>query len=153
MVVLTGTAEVKERVGEELGVSEWHSISQQDVDRFADVTGDHQWIHVDPRRATDAGFGGTITHGYFTLSLTPWLAETVYAFEGFDYALNYGLDRVRYPSPMPVGERVRMRAELTSATDVDGGLQVKITHTFEREGSEKPVCVAEALLRLFAAQG
>lgn len=149
MLVLEGVEQVRARVGQELGVSEWHLISQEDVDRFADVTGDHQWIHVDPERARETAFGGTIAHGYFTLSLTPWLAETVYAFEGFAYGINYGLDRVRYPAPMPVGQRVRMRATLTDARDVDGGVQVAVTHTFEREGAEKPVCVAEALMRLY----
>lgn len=151
MTVIEGVEGLRTHVGEELGVSGWHLITQEEVDRFADVTGDHQWIHVDADRAKATPFGGTIAHGYFTLSLGPWLAESVYAFEGFAYGLNYGLDRVRYPSPMPVGKRVRMRAHLTSVTDVPGGVQIALTHTFECEDAEKPVCVAKVLARLYPA--
>lgn len=149
MLTLEGIQELKDRVGEELGVSAWHLVTQEDVDRFADVTGDHQWIHVDVERARATQFGGTIVHGYFTLSLTPQLAASIYTFKGFAYALNYGLDRVRYPAPMPVGKRLRMRAQLTRVDEVAGGVQVAITHAFECEGASKPVCVAEALVRLY----
>jgi acyl dehydratase len=148
MVVLEGIEGVKARVGEELGVSDWHTVTQAAVDSFADVTGDHQWIHVDTDRA-EREFGGTIAHGFFTLSLGPGLAESLYAFEGFAYGLNYGLDRVRFPAPMPVGARLRLRARLNDVTDVEGGIQIVIGHVFECEGSEKPVCVAEALGRLY----
>jgi acyl dehydratase len=150
MLVLRGVDGVKARVGEDLGTSEWHEVTQPDVDTFADVTKDHQWIHVDPERAKVSPFGGTIAHGFFTLSLGPGLAGTLYRFDGFAHGLNYGLDRVRFPSPMPVGQRVRLRATLRAVTDVPGGIQVELTHTFECEGAEKPVCVAEVLGRLYA---
>jgi acyl dehydratase len=149
MVVLEGVEGVKARVGEELGVSDWHEVTQADIDAFAEVTGDHQWIHVDVQRAKDSQFGGTIAHGFYTLSLGPGLAEDVYSFGGFSFGLNYGLDRVRFPAPMPVGGRVRLRARLTEVDEIEGGVQVTLTHTFEREGGEKPVCVAEALGRMY----
>ncbi|HEX3910420.1 MAG TPA: MaoC family dehydratase [Solirubrobacteraceae bacterium] len=149
MVVLEGVEGVKARVGEELGVSDWHEVSQVDVDAFAEVTNDHQWIHVDVQRAKDSQFGGTIAHGFYTLSLGPGLAAGIYSFGGFSFGLNYGLDRVRFPAPMPVGGRVRLRARLIEVADIEGGVQVKLTHSFEREGAEKPVCVAEALGRMY----
>ena len=149
MLVLNGIDGVKAQIGEDLGASEWHEVTQADVDTFADVTKDHQWIHVDPERAKTSPFGGTIAHGFLTLSLGPGLAETVYRFDGFAHGLNYGLDRVRFPSPMPVGQRVRLRATLRAVTDVPGGIQVELTHTYECEGSDKPVCVAEVLGRLY----
>ena len=146
---LTGIDELRSKVGEELGVSDWHEVTQDAIDQFADVTGDHQWIHVDRERAAASQFGGTIAHGYFTLSIGPRLAEQVYAFDGFAFGLNYGLNRLRFPSPLPVGQKVRMRATLTKVEDVAGGVQAELTHTFEREGGEKPVCVAEVLVRLY----
>jgi acyl dehydratase len=148
MVVIEGIAGLKARVGEGLGVSDWYTVTQADVNTFAEVTNDHQWIHVDTERA-DREFGGTIAHGFYTLSLGPGLAESLYAFEGFAYGLNYGLDRVRFPAPMPVGRRVRLRAQLTDVTDVEGGVQIAISHVFECEGSDKPVCVAQAIGRLY----
>jgi acyl dehydratase len=149
MVTLDGVDGIRARLGEELGVSAWYEVTQADVDAFAEVTGDHQWIHVDVERAKAGQFGGTIAHGFYTLSLGPGLAGGIYRFEGFSFALNYGLGRVRFPAPMPVGGRVRVRAQLTGVEDVDGGVQVTLTHTFEREGGEKPVCVAEALGRFY----
>jgi acyl dehydratase len=150
MRTFNGLDEIRAAAGEDLGASEWFEITQAGVDAFADVTGDHQWIHVDVERAATTPFGGTIAHGYYTLSLSPRLADDVYAFEGTAFGINYGLDRVRFPAPVPVGSRVRMRVALTSVADVDGGIGVKLTQTFEREGSEKPVCVAEMLVRLYA---
>jgi acyl dehydratase len=150
MRTFDGLDEIRAAAGEDLGASEWFEITQAGVDAFADVTGDHQWIHVDVERAATTPFGGTIAHGYYTLSLSPRLADDVYAFEGIAFGINYGLDRVRFPAPVPVGSRVRMRVELTSVADVNGGIGVKLTQTFEREGSEKPVCVAEMLVRLYA---
>jgi acyl dehydratase len=147
---ITGLEELRARVGEELGVSDWHEIDQARVDAFAEVTGDHQWIHVDPERAAATPLGGTIVHGYLTLSLGPLLTNEVLELRGFTHGINYGLDRVRFPAPLPVGSRVRMRAVLTSVEDVPGGVQVLITQTFEREGGDKPVCVAESLGRLYA---
>jgi acyl dehydratase len=146
---ITGLEELQALLGEELGTSEWHEIDQEAVDEFARVTGDDQWIHVDRERAAASPFGTTIVHGYFTLALGPLLANEAVSIEGFDYGLNYGLNRVRFPAPLPVGSRVRLRATLTAIEDVPGGVQVTITHTFEREGGDKPVCVAETLGRLY----
>jgi acyl dehydratase len=151
MLTLTGVEEIKARVGEEIGVSEWRLVTQEDIDRFAEVTGDDQWIHVDPERAKDSPFGGTIAHGYFTLSLAPRFSYDTYNFEGFVFGVNYGLNRVRFPSPMPVGQKVRMRSKLLSVQDVTGGIQLTTEMTFEREGGDKPVCVAESLTRLYTA--
>ncbi len=135
--------------GDELGVSDWHDVTQEAIDAFAAVTGDEQWIHVDPERARQTPFGGTIAHGYYTLSLHPMFAQQLLRIEGFAFAVNYGLDRVRFPSPLPVGNRVRMRLELLAVDDALGGAQIKLKLTFESEGALKPVCVAESLTRVY----
>jgi acyl dehydratase len=142
--------ELKAAKGEELGSSEWHEIDQDAVNAFADVTGDHQWIHVDPERAKDTPFGGTIVHGFFTLSLVPSLGAEIVSYAGFNFALNYGLGKVRFPAPLPVGAKVRASAVISEVEDVPGGVQVTQVMTFETEGSEKPVCVAETLARFYA---
>jgi acyl dehydratase len=149
MRTITGLDELKQAEGETLGTSEWHDVSQQDIDAFADVTGDHQWIHVDPERAKDTPFGGTIAHGYYTLSLAPMLTEQILALDGFAFAINYGLNKVRFPAPLPVGGRVRLTARLARLDDVPGGAQMRLELTFEREGGDKPVCVAETLARVY----
>jgi acyl dehydratase len=149
MRTITGLDELKAAEGEVLGTSDWHEITQADIDAFADVTGDHQWIHVDPERAKDTPFGGTIAHGYYTLSLAPRFNEQIMALEGFTFAINYGLNRVRFPAPVPVGSNVRMTAKVAGLEDVTGGVQMTLELTFEREGGEKPVCVAESLVRLY----
>ena len=149
MKTITGLDELKAAEGEELGTSDWHAVTQDDIDAFADVTGDHQWIHVDPDRAKDTPFGGTIAHGYYTLSLAPRFSYELFEVQGFAFGMNYGLNKVRFPAPLPVGKRVRMRAELQSVEDVPGGLQLTSKLTFEVEGGEKPVCVAESLARVF----
>jgi len=146
---LTGPDEVKAAVGQELGVSDWYEVTQATIDQFAEVTGDHQWIHVDPERAAQTPFGGTIAHGLFTLSLGPKFSYEIMDMQGFAFGVNYGYGRVRFPAPLPVGSKVRMRAALTNVDDVPGGIQITVTQTFEREGEEKPVCVAESLARLF----
>jgi acyl dehydratase len=148
MLTITGIDELKAKIGEELGVSDWHEVTQQEIDAFAEATGDHQWIHVDPERAAQTPFGGTIAHGLLTLSLGPRFTYEAYSLEGFAFGLNYGYDRVRFPAPLPVNAKVRMRAVLTSVDEVPGGIQMKVTQTFEIEGGEKPVCVAEQLVRL-----
>jgi acyl dehydratase len=130
--------------------SSWHRVTQDDVDRFADATGDHQWIHTDPARARATPLGGTIAHGFYTLSLAPKLLEELISFERFGFAMNYGLDRVRFVSPLPVGDRVRMRASLDSVTARDDGADVATTLTFERAGGDRPVCVANLLIRVRA---
>ena len=150
MTTITGLDELKEYEGKELGTSDWHEVTQKDIDQFADITGDHQWIHVDTERAKETPFGGTIAHGYYTLSLAPMFTEQIFALEGFAFAINYGLDKVRFPAPLPVGSRVRMHAKLKALEAVPGGAQMTVEVTFEREGGDKPVCVAETLARVYA---
>jgi len=144
---MTVKEDLEARVGEVVGVGEWHTVTQEAIDQFADATNDHQWIHVDPDRAADGPFGTTIAHGFMTLAL---IAGTSPSLEvpGVKLALNYGLDRVRFISPVPSGSRVRVTTVLADVFEVPGGLQLKNTVTVELEGSEKPACVAEALVRL-----
>jgi acyl dehydratase len=149
--VINGLDELKAKVGEELGVSDWVDVTQEAIDAFADATDDHQWIHVDPERAKETPFGGTIAHGLYTLSIGPALSYTLYEVKGVAFALNYGYNKVRYPAPLPVGSRVRMRATLTAADEIAGGVQLTVTQTFEREGGDKPVCVAESVARVYGA--
>jgi acyl dehydratase len=149
MRTINGLDELRKAEGDDLGTSDWHEVTQDAIDAFADVTGDHQWIHVDPARARETPFGGTIAHGYYTLSLAPMFSEQILALEGFAFALNYGLNKVRFPAPLPVGSRVRMHVKLTSLEDVPGGAQMTLEATFEREGGDKPVCVAETLARVY----
>ena len=150
MITLNGIDDIKARIGEELGVSDWQLVTQEDVNAFADATGDHQWIHVDVERAKQTPFGGTIAHGYYTLSLLPKFTYELFLIDGFAFGLNYGLNKVRFPAPLPVGSKVRMRAAIASVEDIPGGIQMATTCTFEREGGEKPVCVAETLVRLYS---
>jgi acyl dehydratase len=147
--VINGLDDLKSKVGEELGVSEWLEVTQEAIDAFADATGDHQWIHVDPERAKETPFGGTIAHGLYTLSLGPRFSYDLFEVQGVAFGLNYGYNKVRYPAPLPVGSKVRMRATLTAADEIPGGLQMTITQTFEREGGDKPVCVAESVARIY----
>jgi acyl dehydratase len=149
MKTITGLEELKQAEGQVLGTSDWYEVTQADVDAFADVTGDHQWIHVDVERAKETPFGGTIAHGYFTLSLIPRLSRQVFGMEGFTFALNYGLNRVRFPSPMPVGGKVRCTVKVAEVQEIPGGAQTTMEMTLEREGGEKPVCVAETLVRAY----
>ena len=149
MITLNGIDDIKARIGEELGVSDWHLVTQEAIDDFAEVTGDHQWIHVDVERAKDTPFGGTIAHGYYTLSLVPKFTYALFSVEGFAFGLNYGLNKVRFPAPLPVGSKVRMRAAIASVDDIPGGIQMATTCTFEREGGDKPVCVAEVVWRSY----
>jgi acyl dehydratase len=149
MLTISGIDELRAKVGEELGVSEWHEVTQEAIDAFADATGDHQWIHVDPDRAAQTPWGSTIAHGLYTLSIGPKFTFDMFTIEGFAFGLNYGYNKVRFPAPLPVNSRVRMRATLSSVDDVPGGVQLTITQTFEREGEEKPVCVAEAVSRMY----
>jgi acyl dehydratase len=149
MLTITGIDELKAKVGEELGVSEWHEVTQDAINAFADATGDHQWIHVDPERAAQTPWGSTIAHGLYTLSIGPKFTFDMFTIEGFAFGLNYGYNKVRFPAPLPVDSRLRMRATLASVDDVPGGVQLTITQTFEREGEQKPVCVAEAVSRMY----
>jgi acyl dehydratase len=137
--------------GTEVGVTDWMEITQERVDQFADATDDHQWIHVDPERAANGPFGGTIAHGFLTLSLVvPLGAQVELPIEGVKMALNYGLDRVRFTNPVRVGSRIRLRREVLEVTQArDGGVQVKNGMTIEVEGEERPAAVAETLARVY----
>ena len=149
MTTITGLDELKGCEGKELGTSDWHEVTQKDIDQFADITGDHQWIHVDTERAKETPFGGTIAHGYYTLSLAPRFSEQILKLEGFAFGVNYGLNKVRFPAPLPVGGKVRMKAKVASVEPIQGGAQLALELTFEREGGDKPVCVAETLARVY----
>jgi acyl dehydratase len=135
-------------VGENLGTSDWLRIEQERVDRFAEATGDHQWIHVDVERAASGPFGGTIAHGYLTLSLVPMLGTQIFSLETPGAKLNYGVNKVRFPSPVPVGSRVRAHAKVVDVADVPAGTQVTFGWTIEIENSPKPGCVAETVVLL-----
>lgn len=137
-------------VGTHLGHSDWVTVSQERVQQFADATGDHQWIHLDVERAKTGPFGGTIAHGYLTLSLGPHLLPQIWRVEGVSMGVNYGTNRVRFMSPVPVGSRIRAGAKLLDVTDVAGGKQVVLEVTFEVEGAAKPSCVAEVIFRYYA---
>ena len=143
-------AALQHLVGTEIGVSDWMEITQERVNAFADATDDHQWIHVDPVKTAAGPFGGTIAHGFLTLSLTVTLSAQVELDVGSPrMALNYGLEKVRFPAPVPVGSRIRARIGLVSATDVEGGIQVNRQVVIEVEGGEKPVMVAETVSRYY----
>jgi acyl dehydratase len=131
----------------ELGRSELYEITQEAVDKFADATGDHQWIHVGPERAKDGSFGGAIAHGYLTLSLVPRLLPEILQITGFGMVVNYGCEKVRFPSPVPIGSKIRATAVLDQVTEVKGGLQLTITMTITVEGAAKPACVVTFLTR------
>jgi acyl dehydratase len=141
---------LRSKEGEEIGVSDWIEITQDQVDAFAEATGDQQWIHVDPVRAAEGPFGGTIAHGFLTLALTVPLAGQVALDLGEPkMAINYGLEKVRFPAPAPVGARIRARVALVEVTEVPGGIQVNRQVTMEVEGSEKPAMVAETVSRYY----
>jgi acyl dehydratase len=149
MLTLTGLDQLKAHEGQEVGVSEWHEVTQEAINEFAEVTGDHNWIHVDVERAKETPFGGTIAHGYYTLSLAPKLTDEVLKMDGFAFAVNYGLNKVRFPAPVLVDSKVRMRAKLAELEEIPGGAQMIMELTFEREGGEKPVCVAQTVVRVY----
>lgn len=150
MRIFNGIDELSAAVGEHLGYSDWHQISQQQIDTFADATGDHQWIHVDPERAAAGPFGTTIAHGYLTLSLLPMLCWQIYQVEGVSMGINYGCNKVRFPSVVPVGSRVRAGVELAGVTPGPKGVQVIAVVTIELEGSDRPACVAESVSLIVA---
>jgi acyl dehydratase len=149
--IIDGLDGIKALVGQHLGYSDYLEITQERVNTFADATGDHQWIHVDVERAKAGPFGGPIAHGYLTLSLGPSLAPQIFSVTGISMAVNYGAAKVRFPSPVPVGSKLRLGARLAEAEDVAGnGLQVTMEFTFEVEGAPKPSCVAELIFRYYA---
>ena len=136
-------------VGHDVGSSDWITVEQDRIDRFAAATGDHQWIHVDPVRAAAGPFGATIAHGFLTLSLLPLMSESAFDIGDVRMGVNYGLNRVRFPAPVPVGSRLRAHFKLIAFEPLDGGAQTTVEVTVEREGSAKPVCVAEAVSRRY----
>src|ERR1700710_1981233 len=150
MRVFSSFEEIEAATGEELGTSEWVTIEQERVDQFAEATGDHQWIHVDVERAKDGPFGGTIAHGYLTLSLVPWLGSQVFALETPGTKLNYGVNKVRFPNPVRVGSRIRARVKINGVSDVSAGKQLTVGYTVEIEGKDKPACVAESVVLLLS---
>ncbi|WP_162059004.1 MaoC family dehydratase [Undibacterium sp. KW1] len=143
-------AELKDLIGQEVAQSEWVEISQERVNTFADATGDHQWIHIDVERAKlESPFGGPIAHGFLTLSLLPMLVANAIKLTYVKMGVNYGLNKVRFPSPVPVGSRVRARLKLLEIEDIKDGAQLTWEVTIEREGQDKPVCVAESISRVY----
>ncbi|WP_411114760.1 MaoC family dehydratase [Streptomyces sp. 029-5] len=147
--IFTSAEELRAGIGEQLGHSEWLEIDQKRIDLFAEATGDHQWIHVDPERAAAGPFGTTIAHGYLTLSLLPVLVPQILRVENVQMGINYGTNKVRFPSPVPVGSRLRASAVLTDVAEAGGGVQLTTLVTVEREGGEKPACVAESVSRFY----
>ena len=146
----TSLAELPSLVGAELGTSDWIEITQERVNTFADATGDHQWIHIDVERAkAESPFGGPIAHGYLTLSLLIPMWSQVLTVTGTTMAVNYGLNKVRFPAPVPVGSKIRLSATLKDVEEVAGGLQLTVGAVIEREGGEKPVCIAELVFRTY----
>ncbi len=148
MRTFTTFDDVAAAVGEELGTSDWLTIDQERVNTFADATGDHQWIHVDVERSASGPFGGTIAHGFLTLSLIPFLGVTIFAFETPGAKLNYGVNKVRFPHPVLVGKRVRSTITMAACDDLPAGKQVTLKHVIEIEGESKPACVAETVVLL-----
>ena len=147
--VITGVDGLKAAVGEHLGYSEFFDVSQERVNQFAEATGDHQWIHVDVERAKTGPFGGPIAHGYLTLSLGPMLYPTVVRIEGFSMGVNYGANKVRFPSPVPVGSKIRLGVKLLEVEEIANGVQMTMEFTFECQGASKPSCVAEIIFRSY----
>jgi len=148
--IIDGIDGLKAKVGEHVGYSDYVEITQEQVNQFAEATGDHQWIHIDVERAKAGPFGGPIAHGYLTLSLGPALSPQIMAVTGVAMGVNYGCNKVRFPSPVPVGSKLRLGAKLLEVEDVAGGAQVTMEFTFEVEGAPKPSCVAEVVFRYYS---
>ncbi len=147
--VFESPAELKAAVGKHLGYSDWLEISQDRIDRFAEATGDHQWIHVDPERAKSGPFGTTIAHGYLTQSLVNHFLPQIVEVRGISMGINYGADRLRFPAPVPVNSRVRGGAELLEVEEIKGTVQTKVRVTVEIQGSERPACVIDTISRYY----
>jgi acyl dehydratase len=152
-VVIQGLEGLQERVGTEVGVSSWRTVRQEDIGTFATLTGDEQWIHVDPERAKTGPFGATVQHGFLTLGMATGLLWEVCTVEGFDVVLNYGLNKVRFPAPLRVGSRIRMHVEIAEVKELDGaggkGAEAVYHLTYEVEGQDKPCCVADLVFRYY----
>lgn len=147
MRIFRSSSELIEAMGNHLGYSDWIVVDQDRIDLFAEATGDKQWIHVDPQKASNGPFGKTIAHGYLTLSLTNFLLPEIFQVDGISMGVNYGTDRVRFPTPLMVGSTVRAGAELVDVTEIEGGVQTVVRVTVEIEGIEKPACVVDSLSR------
>ncbi|MCW2750712.1 MAG: dehydratase [Aeromicrobium sp.] len=143
--------EFKAAAGEEIGTSDWHTVTQEQINTFADATDDHQWIHVDPELAAKGPFGTTIAHGYLTLSLLPFFGEQIYSIDGLAFGMNYGANKVRFPSPVPVNSRLRATATLKETSEIAIGTQGIVNFVIDLEGSEKPACVAEVVFVMAAS--
>jgi len=150
MRVFEKIADLEQLVGQSLGESDWVTVDQKRIDLFAEATGDHQWIHVDPVRAAAGPFRTTVAHGFLSLSLLPEMSASAYDVRDRRMGVNYGLNRVRFPSPVPVGSRLRGHFKLLAYQAIEGGAQLTVELSIEREGSEKPVCVAESVSRHFS---
>ena len=148
-IVLHGFEGLTEQVGQTVGTSSWHTVRQGDIDTFAKLTGDEQWIHTDPARAADGPFGATVQHGFLTLGLATGLLWEVCTVDGFGVVLNYGLNRVRFPAPLRVGSRIRMHVEVAEVKPLDGGAEAVYRLTYETEGEPKPCCVADLVFRYY----
>ncbi|PWN04573.1 enoyl-CoA hydratase [Nocardioides silvaticus] len=148
MRVFTTFEELEAAAGQEIGTSDWVTIDQRRVNQFADATGDHQWIHVDVERAKAGPFGGTIAHGYLTLALIPWLGSQVFKLATPGAKLNYGINKVRFPTPLRVGSRIRIHVTIANVADLPTGKQLTVKHSIEIEGQDKPACVAETVVLL-----
>jgi len=149
MTRMVDVKELPDLVGKEVGISDWVRVDQERIDRFADLCGDHQWIHVDVERAKQGPFGAPIAHGYLTLSLAPALLPEIYRVTDINMAVNYGLNKLRFPSPVPVGSKVRAGASLVGVDEIPGGAQVTMDVAFEVEGQDKPACVAQVVFRYY----
>jgi acyl dehydratase len=147
--VFESLAALRESVGEHLGYSDWHTVTQEQINAFADATGDHQWIHVDPEAAAQGPFGTTIAHGFLTLSLLPMLTMQVLRVDGVRMGVNYGLNKVRFPAPVPSGSTIRAGLRILSVEDIAAGAQVVNEVTIERDGGDKPCCVAQSVVRYY----
>jgi acyl dehydratase len=145
-------SELKTAVGKHLGYSDWLEITQERINQFADATGDHQWIHIDPERAKKGPFGACIAHGYLTLSLVSMFLPQIVEVHGISMGINYGTEKVRFPAPVPVGSRIRAGGELAGVEDVKGGVQAVVRVTIEIQGKDKPACVVDTISRYYAAQ-
>ncbi len=145
-------AELKDALGEQLGVSSWLTITQDRIDKFADATGDHQWIHVDPERAKECPYGTTIAHGYLTQSLVNLFLPEIVEVRGISMGINYGADKLRFPAPVPVGSKIRGRGELVSVEEIKGTVQAVIRVTVEIEGNDRPACVIDTISRYYPEQ-
>lgn len=149
--IIQNLEELKTLVGQEIGVSDWHPVTQEAVNMFADATLDHQWIHVDPERAKkESPFGGPIAHGYYTLSLAPYLIANLMEIKAKRMGVNYGLNKLRFTAPVPIPSNLRLRVTLLALEDIKGGVQATYNMSFEVEGKDRPACVAEAIYRYYA---